>query len=252
MRWALVLALLASVPAGAQSRVPLRLGYDADHIDLAKHVLQFKPSRAVKTATLHVLGEDGSEIGTGAASYDAPSTDWQTITWQQPADAHVMILKLRVETGDGVATNLELIPWSVAIDHDDVNFATDSSTIEPSEQAKLAASLDKINAIVARTSNFMKLRLYIAGHTDTVGPAAKNLKLSLDRARAIGTYFRANKLAIPIAVAGFGEQVLKVQTPDDTDARANRRADYVLGPEQGQPPFKGPYLKVHASWHGIK
>jgi outer membrane protein OmpA-like peptidoglycan-associated protein len=98
----------------------------------------------------------------------------------------------------------------------------------------------------------MKLRLYIAGHTDTVGSDAKNKQLSLDRARAIGAYFRTKKLAIPISVAGFGEQVLKVQTPQDTDERANRRADYVLGPAEGAPPFKGPYLKAHAEWRAIK
>ncbi len=252
MRWALVLALLAAAPASAQSRVPLKLAYDADHLDLDKHVLQFKPSRAVKAATLSVLGEDGSEIGTGSSSYDKPSTEWQAITWQQPADARVMILKLRVETGDGVATNLELIPWSVSIDHEDVNFATDKATIEPTEQDKLDASLDKINEIIKRSGKFMKLKLYIAGHTDTVGPADKNKKLSLDRALAIGSYFRKKKLAIPIAVAGFGEQVLKVQTADEKDERANRRADYVLGPEQGAPPFKGPYLKVRADWRVIK
>lgn len=246
------LALLAAAPAGAQPRAPVKLTYDADHLDLEHHVLQFKPSRAVVSATLTAIGEDGREIGTGSASYDKPSTAWQTITWSQPADARVMILKLRVEAGDGVATNLQLIPWSVVVDHEDVNFATDSSTIEPGERDKLDASLEKIASIIERSEKFMKLRLYIAGHTDTVGPDAKNKKLSLDRALAIGTYFRSKKLAIPIAVAGFGEQVLKVQTPQDTDERANRRADYVLGPADGAPPFKGPYLKAHAEWRAIK
>lgn len=249
---AIVLVPGAAVPAGAQPRAPIKLAYDADHLDLDRHVLQFKPSRAVVSATLTAIGEDGSEIGTGTASYDKPSTDWQTITWTQPADARVMILKVRVEAGDGVATNLQLIPWSVAVEHEDVNFATDSSTIDPSERAKLDASLEKILAIIKRSEKFMKLRLYIAGHTDTVGSDAKNKKLSLDRAHAIGDYFRSKKLAIPIAVAGFGEQVLKVPTPQDTDERANRRADYVLGPADGAPPFKGPYLKAHTDWRGVK
>src|SRR5262249_28123338 len=203
-------------------------------------------------ATLSAIGEDGTEIGTGAASYDKPSTDWQSITWKQPADTRVMILKLRVEAADGVATNLELIPWSVVVEHEDVNFATDQSTIEPGERDKLDASLDKIAAIIKRSEKLMKLKLYIAGHTDTVGSDAKNRKLSLHRARAIGASFRSKKLAIPIAFAGFGEQVLKVQTPQDTDERANRRADYVLGPADGAPPFRGPYLKAHADWKLLK
>ena len=94
--------------------------------------------------------------------------------------------------------------------------------------------------------------LVLAGHTDTVGPNAKNRKLSFDRALAIGSYLRKKRLAIPIPVAGFGEEVLKGKTADNTDERANRRADYVLGPAAGSPPFKGPYLKVKADWKQLK
>ena len=96
------------------------------------------------------------------------------------------------------------------------------------------------------------MRLYIAGHTDTVGANAKNRKLSLDRALAIGSYFKKKGIKIPIAVAGFGEEVLKAKTADNTDERANRRADYVIGPASGAPPFKGPYLKVKADWKQLK
>jgi outer membrane protein OmpA-like peptidoglycan-associated protein len=133
-----------------------------------------------------------------------------------------------------------------------VNFATDSAVIEPSETKKLDASVTKIEEIIKRSEKFLKMRLYIAGHTDTVGPPAKNRKLSLDRALAIGQYFKKKGIAVPIVVAGFGEDVLKVKTPDNTDERANRRADYVLGPAGGAPPFKGPYLKARAEWRPLK
>jgi outer membrane protein OmpA-like peptidoglycan-associated protein len=249
-------ALCLAGVASADPRQPIHVVYDADHLDLDKHVLQFKPSRAVDAATLSVIGEDGKEMGTGSAAYDAKhgaSADgWWAISWtQQPADARAMVLKLRVSSNDGVATNVQLIPWSVSIDHDDVNFRSDSAVVDPDERAKLDASLGKIEEVVKRAAPFMKLTLYIAGHTDTVGPAAKNRKLSLDRASAIGQYFRSKKLAIPIAVAGYGEEVLKVQTPDETDERANRRADYVIGPAGGAPPFKGAYAKVKAEWRSL-
>src|SRR5436305_1347680 len=81
------------------------------------------------------LGEDGQPIGKGSASYDKPPGDWWSITWEQPADKRVMILKLRVSAPDGAATNVELIPWSVAIDHEDVTFKTDSATIDADERA---------------------------------------------------------------------------------------------------------------------
>lgn len=234
-------------------RAPVKVGYDVDHLDLDKRVLQFTMSRPAGSAELVVIGDDGKEIGKGAATYakEAPGT-WLSITWTQPADTRVMMLKLRAVTADELVTNVELIPWSVTVDHEDVTFATDSAKIEKSEEPKLDASLAKITEIVKRSEKFLKMRLYVAGHTDTVGPSAKNRKLSLDRARAIAAYFRTHGLAVPIAFAGFGEEVPKVKTPDNTDERANRRVDYVLGPEGGAPPFKGPYLKVKASWATAK
>lgn len=251
---AAVAILCLTTRSYADKPQPIHVGYDAEHLDLDKHVLQFKPSRAVTQATLVVLGEDGKEIGGGSATFGKPpGGEWWPISWtQDPPDARVMILKLRVASDDGVATNVQLIPWSVAIDHEDVSFRSDSAVVDPDEKAKLDASLAKIEDIAKRAAPFLKLQLYVAGHTDTVGPAAKNRKLSLDRAAAIAQYFKSKKLAIPIAVAGFGEDVLKVATPDETDERANRRADYVLGPAGGAPPFKGAYLKAKAEWRVLK
>ncbi len=230
----------------------LKVQYDAEHLDLDKHVLQFKPTRAVASATLTVIGDDGKEIGTGSATYKTGSTDWRSITWSQPANTRVMILKLRVVASDGGATNVELIPWSVTVDHEDVTFSTDSAKINASETVKLDASLAAINGIIKRSEKYIKMRLYIAGHTDTVGSNIKNRKLSLDRALAIASYFRKAGLKIPIAFAGFGEEILKVKTADNTDEEANRRVDYVLGPAAGAPPFKGPYLKVKTDWKQLK
>lgn len=230
-------------------RAPVKIGYDIDHLDLDKHVLSFTMSRPAGSAELVVLGEDGKELGTGTATYakEAPGT-WLSITWTQPADARVMVMKLRAVTADGLTTMTELVPWSVSVDHEDVTFASDSATIETAEEAKLDASVTKIAEIVKRSERFVKMRLYVAGHTDTVGASAKNRKLSLDRARAIAGYFRKHGIALPIAFAGFGEDVLKVKTADNTDERANRRVDYVLGPDGGAPPFKGPYLRAKVGW----
>jgi len=249
VRAALPILLVSSVAAAT----PIKVGYDADHLDLDKRVLQFKPSRAITEATVTVTGDDGKDLGSGSATFGEDSGGkWDSISWTQSGDARVMMIKLRVVAADGAATNVQLIPWSVSVDHEDVNFATDSSVIEDSEAAKLDASLGKIDEIVKRSGKFVKMQLYVAGHTDTVGPATKNQKLSLARATAIGAYFKKHGLSIPVAVAGYGESVLKVQTPDETDNRANRRADYVLGPAGGTPPFRGPYQKVTASWRALK
>lgn len=250
MRSLVLVAALAGTAVAAPA--PIHVTYDSAHLDLDKHELQFRPSRAVTEATLVAIGDDGSELGKGSATYTDATPGWLAITWTQPPNTKVMMLKLRVAAADGMATNVELVPWSVSVEHEDVNFATDSSTIEPAEAKKLDASLAKIEDVVKRAEKFMKVRLYIAGHTDTVGPSAKNRKLSLARAQAIAKYFRGKGLAISIAVAGFGEDVPKVKTADNTDERANRRADYVIGPAAGQPPFGGAYLKAKATWSQLK
>jgi len=114
------------------------------------------------------------------------------------------------------------------------------------------ADWTRIGRSSSSSERFIKMKLYIAGHTDTVGGEAKNRKLSLARAMSIAKYFRTKGLALPIMVAGFGEDVLKVKTPQQTDERANRRADYVIGPAAGAPPFKGPYLKARADWKQLR
>jgi outer membrane protein OmpA-like peptidoglycan-associated protein len=253
VRWFPLAVILAIGTASAQpKRVPIKVGYDAEHLDLDKRELQFKLNRAADTADLTVIGDDGKDLAKATLDLKGKAANtWIPISWTQPADSRVMILKLRVASEDGVASNVELIPWSVAVDHEDVNFSTDSAKIETTETAKLDASLGKIADIVKKSDRFVKMRLYIAGHTDTVGPSPKNRKLSIDRATAIGAYFRSKGLTIPIAIAGYGEEVLKAKTADNVDERINRRVDYVLGPVAGAPPFKGPYLKVKVGWTNL-
>src|SRR5262249_41984312 len=110
MRSALVVTVaLAGVAAGAPSargRAPasLRVSSDAAHLDLDGHALECRPSRAVASAGIVAVGEDGAEIGSGSASYtDAASPGWLRITWTQRPDTRVMILKLRVVAEDGRA-----------------------------------------------------------------------------------------------------------------------------------------------------
>lgn len=243
-----MLVMLVAMGVAHANPAPIHVAYDLGHLDLPGHVLQFKPSRGITEASLVAIGEDGGELGKGAARYTGSERDWLSITWTQPDDARVLKLLLRVQAADGMATKVELVPWSVTIDHDDVNFSTDSAVIEPGEARKLDDSFGKIDDIVQRAGKHMKLALYIAGHTDTVGPPGKNRELSRARAVAIGSYLRKKGVAVPILVAGFGEDVLKIKTPDNSDERANRRADYVLGPAGGAPPFGGPYLKAKAGW----
>src|SRR5579883_623760 len=235
-------------------RAPITVTYDYEHLDLAGRTLRFQQSRPAGRAELTVIADDGREIGRGSASYHKePAGTWLPIQWTATAPGNPMLLKLKVAAADGLATNVELVPWEVSIEHEDVNFETDSAAIRPEEAGKLDASLRRIEEVTKRAERFVKVRLWVAGHTDTVGSKEHNRKLSLDRARAIAEYFRQKGLAIPISYEGFGEEVLKVKTPDETDEPKNRRADYVLGAVSAPAPgsITGHHA-VRADWKPLK
>ena len=128
-----------------------------------------------------------------------------------------------------------LVPWSVSIPHEEVIFPSGDATVQPSEEKKLDASYQKITDVVDKVRRHepgMDVRVYVAGHTDTVGGTDDNRKLSQARARAIATWFRERGLPMPMYYAGFGEDQPRVKTADNTDEARNRRADYVVGVEE--------------------
>jgi outer membrane protein OmpA-like peptidoglycan-associated protein len=232
-------------------RAPMSIKFDIDHLDLDGKVLKFQQSRPAGKAAVKVIGEDGDEIGAGEATFaKEPAGTWLPVPWTQSKPGRVLMLRLHVEDPDGITVDAELVPWSVAIEHEDVNFDTDSAVVRPAEAGKLDASLERIREVAKKAERFLKVKLYVAGHTDTVGSAQHNRQLSLDRARAIAEYFRKKGLALPIVYEGFGEDVPKVGTADNVDEPRNRRADYVLGAADGQPPFT--YRAAATSWKPVR
>ena len=216
----------------------MSLGYARDHLDLDAHRLEFTLTRPAGRAELRVIADDGAELATGSAQYksERPGT-WLPIQWTPTRAGNVLELVVTATSADGVSVVATLVPWSVRVPHDEVVFESGKSEIRPSEEAKLDASYKKIVDAVAEVRKAepkLPVRLFIAGHTDTVGSAADNRKLSLARARAIGAWYHQRGLPLPIAYAGFGEEALKVKTPDETDSAANRRADYIVGVEEPQ------------------
>ncbi len=253
--------LTATYADGKQATVPLhfdtasaatmKIGYAREHLDLDAHRLEFTLSRPAAHAELKVIGDDGQELATARADYhgERPGS-WLPISWTPSRPGNVLALELRATSTDGVAAGVRLVPWSVRIPHEEVVFETGKSEIRPSEEAKLDASYKKIiDAVsdVRKAEPTLPVRLFIAGHTDTVGSDADNRKLSLDRARAIAKWFHDRGLPLPIAYAGFGEDAPKVKTPDNTDEARNRRADYIVGVEE-------PLVArgVHATWYSLK
>lgn len=160
------------------------------------------------------------------------------LPWQSDAEVAVRRIEIKIYDPAGFWTGLELIPFSVSIPHDEVNFDSGKSTFPASEAAKLDKTLALIRAEIAKYGDDLQINLYISGYTDTVGNRQSNLSLSYARARAIAAYFRQKGLAIPIYYQGFGEDALAVQTADEVDEPRNRRALYILG--NVSPPKSGP------------
>ena len=109
--------------------------------------------------------------------------------------------------------------------HEDV-LSKRPSEILGGERPKLDAALTELANAVARYGRVAKVQLFVAGHTDTVGTADDNRRLSSERALQIARYFRQRGLRIGIQHAGLGEDGLLVATPDETPEPKNRRASY--------------------------
>jgi outer membrane protein OmpA-like peptidoglycan-associated protein len=104
-----------------------------------------------------------------------------------------------------------------------------------------------ISDAVQKFGRLADIKLYVAGHTDTVGAKDYNRGLSLNRARSICAYFRREGLRIPIFYEGFGEEALLVGTPDETDEPRNRRAEYIIAidkPSVAHAPYEANWKKL--------
>jgi hypothetical protein len=224
---------------------------DKTQVDLGAGRMPIRVSSPDGKVELRILGASGGEP---LLEHEQEFADHDpamplTITWKPLAKGtEVGRVDLKVTDASGAFKSFALFPWSVYIPHEEVNFATDSASIDRAEVPKLQASLGKIGDALAKHKELGPIKLYIAGHTDTVGAAAYNLNLSRRRAQSIAGWFRKNGLRIPIAYEGYGEFALLVATPDNTDEPRNRRVDYILSVED-------PILKAtefQAAWKLIK
>ena len=212
----------------------LTVGLDKSRVDIARGRLEMQVSIPEGKVELKIISAtDGATLVDHEQSFsDHAPRDPLIVKWNpQAKDAEVGRVDVRVSDPSGAFQSYSLFPWQVYIPHEEVNFATDSAAIAPTETPKLQASLAKIADALAKHKDLGPIKLYVAGHTDTVGKAEYNLGLSRKRAQAIAGWFRKSGLRIPIAFEGYGEQALRIATPDNTDEPRNRRVDYILSVE---------------------
>jgi outer membrane protein OmpA-like peptidoglycan-associated protein len=227
---------------------PLQLQLDkAKDVDLAARALRFRLNRPAARAIVEVFTESGERAWQGEFTYAGESAGTALeATWGK-VDGEVLRISVRAFDAAGSHASVDLFPYSVHVPHDEVVFDTGTSDIRPDQEPRLAAPLGELKRRLERASRWAPVQLYVVGHTDRVGDAARNRTLSVARARAIGQYFRAKGVRVPIFVEGFGEQVPRVSTPDETPEEQNRRVDYILS--VGEPGFAG--LPFPPAWRKL-
>jgi OmpA-OmpF porin, OOP family len=101
-------------------------------------------------------------------------------------------------------------------------FDTGKATLKPDSAAALAPVGDLLK-------NDSSLTLEIQGHTDNVGGAAANLKLSQDRAAAVKAYLVQNGGvgAERLTTTGFGDAKAVGDNKTDEGRAQNRRVELV-------------------------
>lgn len=219
-----------------------------DAVDRDGHSVTVSVDRPVQEMRLRVQDDEGQVVSelreTVAGQFDGATT-WPhpvTVKWTQPEGRTVLRIDVTVEDRHGFYQAVELYPWHVAIPHETVLFETGRSEILAEERPKLEAAHQELVKAIARYGRFAKVQLFIAGHTDTVGDAAANQKLSESRARAIASWFRGRGVSLSVHYVGFGERRPLVATADEVAEARNRRAEYIVAV---QPP-------VTASWKRLK
>lgn len=205
----------------------LEVELQRDDVDLDAGLIPLRVNRPVDRIELQVADGDGRRI-----AHETRSLDEQRgrIDVEWDADGDVAQAQVTVYDVDENWTTYTLEPFWIEIPQQVINFETGTATIEDDQASKLAETRDRVvEALEQHDDRRSNMRLYVAGYTDTVGPADANLELSQQRARAIARWFRDHDVDIPIYYQGFGQDVLAVETPDETEEEQNRRAVYILG-----------------------
>jgi outer membrane protein OmpA-like peptidoglycan-associated protein len=234
-----------SMPLAFETRsaTPPSINLAEGGLDLAHHSITVVMDRPAKAVDLEILGDDGQLIANTSQAFSGePAGTPLTLTWVPKTDAAVMRLRLVAhDTAGFYSPARDLHPWSLELPHEEIVFDTNEATLRESEEPKLSAVLPELNKRLTRYRGIIDVKLYIMGHTDTVGPASRNQVLSAQRAKTIARWFKARGVRAPIFAKGLGEDYPEVPTPDETDEIRNRRVDYVLAVEN---PLRGPWERV--------
>lgn len=198
-----------------------------------RNTVRVTMSRKAGKLDVEVVGDDGETLANVSEKFSgqAPGTELK-VEWIPKTTAKPFMLRVVAHDVDGIfSPTLEAYVWAFEVPHEEVLFETGKSEIRPTEEPKLQAALEELNRALKKFARALSIskdqnRLFIFGHTDSVGSPGSNQALSDARARSIATWFLKHGVKLPIHARGFGESMLKIDTPDETDEARNRRADY--------------------------
>ncbi|TNE91176.1 MAG: OmpA family protein [Deltaproteobacteria bacterium] len=215
--------------------VPISWSYAAPlSVDLTHASADVKSRTLTVDVTAPVARAEVIAYGAHKKVLDSKTTDVSggpgkvEVPWVGAA-SEVVLLDVKLHAPDGAWAGFTYSPWFLDIPHEDVLFESNQAVIRPEEEPKLEATLTELREVLDKYGEVVPVKLYIAGCTDTVGDAAHNETLSLERARAIAAWLRSHGFSAPIFYWGFGEKLLKVKTGDGVDEARNRRALYMVG-----------------------
>lgn len=207
-----------------------------ENLDLEHDKLTLISQRHTSKVDIEVYTDEDELLSSSSTDYATviPAGQLVEVSWLPKKKADVLRLRLTVYDENGSFQISDSFPYSVSIEHDDVVFDSGKSLIRADQEPKLHAVVPAIDRALKRfgpamTAAGTTVKLFVQGHTDSVGDPGANRVLSQQRALAIATWFKQHGVVVVVYARGFGEDRLKVETPDHTDQEQNRRAEYEVG-----------------------
>ncbi len=156
----------------------------------------------------------GGAIGAGVGNY----MDRQQAEFNQKLAAEERAHQIEVERLKN--ENLKITMNS------EVSFDFNSAAIKPA----FDSTLDKVADIVNR---YTRTTIRIVGHTDNIGTAAYNQRLSLQRAQSVAYYLEDRGVAAQrLSTVGMGESEPRASNATAAGRQLNRRVEMLIIPDK--------------------
>ena len=171
----LVLALPLVAPSlafaqAAPAKDKLAVTIDRAKVDIPGHKLEVKMNRPADKVKLKVIGESGATLADLEQAFGgaAPGTAL-LVSWKPSSEEAVARIEVWGHDTQGFYAGVAILPWSVSIPHEEVNFQTDSDVIRPTEAPKLEASARKISEALAKHKDLGPITSTSSATPTTVG-----------------------------------------------------------------------------------